>query len=128
LDSQREEEDKQTFTQPPNELGDGNNSQIRVNAQGHFCVNPIHESSLSTVFVKALHCLPEFLNPPRIYRVVYGACQRFTLAAVGGKLAIETGKTQSQKNAKNAPSPSRPVHAVLGGNYSTIKGIILAIR
>jgi hypothetical protein len=50
LESQWQEEDKQTFTQTPNELEDADNSQVTVNAQGHFCVNPIHEPSLSTVF------------------------------------------------------------------------------
>jgi hypothetical protein len=50
LESQREEEDKQTLTQPPNEGGDGDNSQVTLNAQGHFCVNPIHEPPLFTIF------------------------------------------------------------------------------
>jgi hypothetical protein len=58
LKSQRQEEDKQTFTQPPDECGDGDNSQVTLNARGQIGVNPIHKFSEKYHETKSLF-LPE---------------------------------------------------------------------
>jgi len=50
-----------------------------------------------------------------IYLEHFFAAQRLALPAAGGEQGSETENCQtSEKDQKNAPSPSRPAHAVLG--------------
>jgi hypothetical protein len=46
-----------------------------------------------------------------------GASQRLALPAAGEKKAWKRETAKAQEKGRKTPSPSRPVHAVLGGNY-----------